>query len=191
MENDINMSCVIGVSAGALSGMNYVSRQIRTLRKTNLGYRHDSRYVGAKALLHSRSILDVGFLVEDRGILEPLDADSFYRPERRYIAVTTNCLTGEVTYFEKGKCTDIIRLSGPPPPCRSISPMVMIDGTPHLDGGCACKIPYQWALDQGFEKVLVIRTREVGFRKEEGYRRRRSDFTESIRSSQKSCPSTP
>ena len=167
MENDINMSCVIGVSAGALSGMNYVSGQIGRSARTNLGCRHDSRYVGAKALLHSRSILDVGFLVEDRGILEPLDADSFYRPERRYIAVTTNCLTGEVTYFEKGKCTDIIRAVRASATMPFISPMVMIDGAPHLDGGCACKIPYQWALDQGFEKVLVIRTREVGFRKEE------------------------
>ena len=46
-----------------------------------------------------------------------------------------------------------------------ISPAVMLDGVPHLDGGCACKIPYEWAIDQGFEKIVVIKTREVAFRK--------------------------
>ena len=47
MENDINLSCVIGVSAGALSGMNYVSGQIGRSGRINLGFRHDSRYIGA------------------------------------------------------------------------------------------------------------------------------------------------
>ena len=167
MENDLNLSCVIGVSAGALSGMNYVAGQIGRSARINLTYRHDSRYVGGRALLHSRSFLDVGFLIEERGILEPFDNDRFNRPEQRFIAVATNCLTGETSYFEKGKCSDIfgaVRASATMP---FISPMVMIDGVPFLDGGCSCKIPYQWALDQGFEKILVIRTREVDYRKPE------------------------
>jgi predicted patatin/cPLA2 family phospholipase len=49
-----------------------------------------------------------------------------------------------------------------------ISPMVMIDGVPYLDGGCSCKIPYEWALQKGFPKILVIRTREAVVRRIEG-----------------------
>ena len=165
MENDLNFSCVIGVSAGALAGMNYVSGQIGRSARTNLRYRHDSRYVGGKALLHSHSFLDVGFLTEDRGILEPFDTERFYRSSQRYIAVATSCLTGKPTCFEKGKTLDIVQGIRASATMPYISPMVMINGKPYLDGGCSCKIPYQWALKQKFEKIVVIRTREPEYRK--------------------------
>ena len=167
MVNDINFRCVIGVSAGALGGMNYVSGQIGRSARINLSFRKDSRYVGVKAFLHSRSILDVGFLTEDRGILEPFDMDRFMQPERRFVAAATNCMSGETAYFEKGQCGDITRAVRASATMPYMAPMVWIDGQPYLDGGCSCKIPYRWALDQGYEKIVVIRTREASFRKEE------------------------
>ncbi len=167
MVNGLNLRCVIGVSAGALGGMNYVSGQIGRSARINLGFRHDTRYVGARALFHGHSILDVGFLTEERGPFEPLDRERFMRPDRRFVAVAANCLTGEAAYFEKGACSDILRAVRASATMPYISPMVMLDGIPYLDGGCACKIPYQWALDQGYPKILVIRTREPSFRKEE------------------------
>ena len=165
MENDLNLSCVIGVSAGALGGMNYVSGQIGRSARTNLTFRHDSRYIGAKAAWHSHSILDVSFLTEDRGIIpEPLDEQRFYRPEQRFIAVATNCLTGGTTYFEKNQCDDIITAIRASATMPYISPEVLIDGTPYLDGGCSCGIPYEWAIEQGFEKIIVIKTRDIYYR---------------------------
>ena len=161
----LKLSCVIGVSAGALAGMNYVSGQIGRSARINLGYRHDSRYVGAKAIANSHSLLDIGFLVEERGIIEPFDCERFENSKQRYIAVATNCLDGSISYFEKGRCNDILSAVRASATMPFISPMVMVDGVPHLDGGCACKIPYQWALDQGFQKIVVIKTREVEFRK--------------------------
>lgn len=167
MLQDINLSCVIGISAGALSGVNYVSGQIGRSGRINLTYRHDSRYVGLRALLHSHSPLDISFLIEDRGIIkEKLDEERFYRKEQRFIAVTTNELTGETVYFEKGKCKDILKAVQASATMPIISPPVMIDGVPHFDGGCSCNFPYQWAMEQGYQKILVIRTRELSYRKE-------------------------
>ena len=174
MENGLNLSCVIGVSAGALAGVNYVSGQIGRSARTNLAYRHDSRYIGARSLLHSHSILDVGFLTEERGVLEPLDRARFDRPEQRFVAVATNCETGAATCFEKGKCGDILLAARASATMPFISPVVMIEGTPYLDGGCACAIPYTWAMEEGFEKILVLRTRELAFR-DRGRVRRRAD----------------
>ena len=165
MQNDLNLSCVIGVSAGALAGMNYVAGQIGRSARTNLTFRHDQRYVGRRALVHSHSFLDVSFLTEDRGILEPLDKERFYRPEQRFIAVATNCLTGEPAYFEKGKCSNILEAVRASATMPYISPMVMIDEVPYLDGACSCKIPYQWAIDQEYSKIVVIKTRETSYRK--------------------------
>lgn len=165
MINDINLTCVIGVSAGALGGANYVSGQIGRSARINLNFRNDSRYIGTKAMANSHSILDVGFLTEDRGIIpEPLDEERFYRPEQRFVAVASDAQTGEAAYFEKGKCTDIlagVRASSTLP---FVSPAYEIDGVPYFDGGCVCKIPYEWAFEQGYNKVIVIRTREASFR---------------------------
>ena len=43
--------------------------------------------------------------------------------------------------------------------------MVYIDGSPYLDGGCSMKIPVDWAIEQGYEKIVVVRTRERRYRK--------------------------
>jgi predicted patatin/cPLA2 family phospholipase len=179
MENGLNLSCVVGVSAGALAGANYVSGQIGRSARTNLVYRHDSRYIGARSLLHSHSLLDVGFLTEDRGVLEPLDRERFDRPEQRYVAVATNCETGKATYFEKGRCSDILLAARASATMPFLSPVVMIDGAPYLDGGCACAIPYRWALDQGYEKIVVLRTRDKAYRDENRMVRRADALAES------------
>ena len=164
MENGINLRCVIGVSAGALGGLNYATGQIGRSARINLKFRHDSRYVGAKALIRSHSILDVGFLTGEADRYEPLLLDRIGSGGRRFVAVATNCLTGGTEYFEYGKCRDILLASRASATMPFISPEVMIDGTPYFDGGCSCCIPYEWALGQGYEKIIVIRTREPEYR---------------------------
>ena len=164
MMRGINFRSVTGVSAGALAGANYLSGQIGRSARINLGYRHDSRYIGPKALRNSGSILDVGFLTEDRDILEPFDRERFNSPARRFFAVATCLENGETVFFEKGSCTDImlsVRASATMP---FISPPVAIDGLHYLDGGCSDAIPFRRAVDSGSEKIVVIRTRDRSFR---------------------------
>ena len=165
MQNDINLSCVIGVSAGALAGMNYVSGQIGRSARANLGYRHDGNYIGVKAIKKSHSVIRLDFLLQDFNAREIINEARFNNPAQRYIAVATNCETGETAYFEKGRCQDIFSAIKASASMPYVSPAVMVEGVPYLDGGCSCKIPYKWAVEEGYEKILVIRTREEAFRK--------------------------
>ncbi|MBO4819324.1 MAG: patatin family protein [Firmicutes bacterium] len=166
MENGINLSCVLGVSAGALGGMNYISGQIGRTARTCLAYRYDSRYIGSRALIRSKSILDVSFLLDDRGILlEPFDEERFETSKQRFVAVTTNCETGTTTYFEKGRCSDIKKAVKASASMPFLTPEVEINGYHYLDGGCSCKIPYQWAINQGYQKIILVRTRDLTYRK--------------------------
>jgi predicted patatin/cPLA2 family phospholipase len=41
-------------------------------------------------------------------------------------------------------------------------------GIPMLDGGIADSIPVQYAREQGYEKLVVVLTRNKGYRKKEG-----------------------
>ncbi|MBQ6655488.1 MAG: patatin family protein [Erysipelotrichaceae bacterium] len=166
MENDINFRCVIGVSAGALSGLNYCSGQIGRSARINLSYRHDGRYVGIRALRKAHSLVNLDFLLRDVGAIEPFNWKYFSNPERRFVAVCANVNTGKAEYLEKGSC-DILSAVKASASMPYVSPEVIVDGQPYLDGGTCCKIPYQWAIDQGYAKIVVVRTRDRSFRKKD------------------------
>lgn len=163
--HNINIHTVIGVSAGALAGMNYVAGQIGRSVRANLGYRYDSRYIGLKALQSSGSILNIDFLLKTYETIEPLNRERFMSADRHFVAVVTNCLNGQTEYRDTGNCRDILAAIKASASMPYLSPMVDVDGTPCLDGGCSCKIAYRWALEHGFGKIVVIRTRDRSFRK--------------------------
>lgn len=167
MENDINLAATVGVSAGALNGYNYAAGQIGRASRFNLSYRHDGNYVGFPAVLRNKGIFGFDLLFDDSRNNDPLNMERFLDAKRRFAAVATDCLTGEAVYFEKGTCPDIfqgIRASASMP---VFSAMVPLAGGKYLDGGCSVNIPFQWALDQGFEKIVVVRTRDRSYRKPE------------------------
>lgn len=167
MLANINLQTTIGVSAGALSGMNYVSGQIGRAARMNLLYRHDSRYVGLTAMKNNHGVIGFDFMFgDDMPGVEAFDEERFLRPERRFIAVASNLTTGKPEYFEAGRSDQIILAAQASASMPYMSEPVMIDGVPYLDGGCTVKIPYQWALDRGFRKIVVVRTRPRDYRKE-------------------------
>ena len=164
MQRGINFQCTLGVSAGALAGVSYVSGQIGRSARANLGHRHDKQYIGTAALRKSKSLIRLDFLLEDFNKIEPLDEARFQDPRRRFLAEATDCRTGTPVFWERGQC-DIMAAAKASASMPFVTPMVSVDGVPCLDGGCSCGIPYDWALAQGFEKIVVIRTRDRGFRK--------------------------
>lgn len=164
MKAGINLACTIGCSAGAMNGLNYVSGQIGRAARMNLRYRHDSRYVGLEAFRHNRGVIGFDFVFGEIEGIEPLNETRFYQSQRRFVAVAANCRTGEAEYFEKGQ-GNILKAVQASASMPFVSKPVEINGDPFLDGGCCDKIPYQWAIDQGYEKIVVVRTREESYRK--------------------------
>ena len=47
-----------------------------------------------------------------------------------------------------------------------VSKPIILDGDPYLDGACSEKITYDWAKNQGFKRIVVVRTRDRAFRQE-------------------------
>ena len=76
----------------------------------------------------------------------------FFQFDRRFIAVATNCETAEPAYFEKDHCRDIFQAVQASASMPFISKMVWMEGYPYLDGGCSDKIPFDWALREGYKK---------------------------------------
>ena len=137
MEQGINFSCTVGVSAGALNGLNYAAGQIGRSARFNLQYRWDSRYVGVQAYRANHGIIGFDFVLDEYNRFDPLNAEVFYRQDRRFVAVATSCLTGKPEYFEKGKCRELMKAVQASASIPYVSHPVEVEGVPCLDGGCA------------------------------------------------------
>lgn len=167
MMNDINFTSVVGCSAGALSAIGYVSGQIGWGARIDLTYRHDPNYCGIGAMKRDGGVTGFSYLFKDIIKALPLDKKRLSDPSRRMAVSATNLLTGKVEYLEKGKCnlSRAIQASATVP---YVSKPVMIKGVPYLDGGCAEKIPFPWSEQSGEKKIMVVRTRELEYRRKPG-----------------------
>ena len=163
MENGINIQTTIGTSAGALNGYNYVAGEMGRAAKINLGYRHDRRYLGPKTLARNRGVIGFDFILDQVEEEIPFNRERYDDPRRRFLVTVTNCQTGAGMYCEKGVTQDFSKALRASASMPFVSEMVEVEGVPCLDGGCAVKIPYRWAIENGFEKILVVRTRPADY----------------------------
>ena len=164
MEKGVNFSSVVGVSAGALSALGYVAGQIGWGARIDLTYRHDKNYCGIGAFRRDHGITGFSYLFDDILREHPLDEARLNDPARRLAVSATNLQTGEVEYFEKGSC-DIFKAVQASASVPYVTRPVVIGGIPYLDGGCAEKIPFPWSETCGEEKIVVVRTRELSYRR--------------------------
>lgn len=171
MQNGINLSCTIGVSAGALNAISYVSGQIGRSARFHLRYRHDPHFVGLNPILSQkeRGIIGFDFLFDKLNEIEPLDSARFMSESRRLLVVCTALASGLPVYFEKRDSEEeimtAIRASASMP---YVSQPVSVRGIRCLDGGCSVKIPFEWPITHGYKKVVVVRTRERTYRAPRG-----------------------
>lgn len=164
---DINMHTTIGISAGSLTGYNYATGSTGRAARINLGFRRDFRYIGFGPLFRDKGLIGFKFLLDDCTEIFPYSEESLSSGRRRFIAVATSCETGETMYFEYGKCGNIFHAIQASSSMPYYSRITDVDGTPCLDGGCSVKVPYRWAINEGFEKIIVVRTLPKSYLREE------------------------
>ena len=168
MEKDFYTTDVIGVSAGACNAIDYVSRQIGRTKKCMIHKEKEyDFYLGLRKMVKEKSMMDMD-LIFDRYPKEliPFDFDTYFQSEMKCDQVVTNCETGKAEYLderkEKERLLKICRASSSMP---LAAPIVRIDGVPYLDGGLADSVPIERALKKGRKKIIVILTRNEGYRK--------------------------
>lgn len=168
MEKDIFFSHVIGVSAGACNAVDYVSEQIGRTRDCMVHSEKElNYYYGIRKGLKEKSIMNMDMIFDKYpNELIPFDYDTYFASESQCEIVTTNCNNGQAEYMsekqDKKKLLKMVRASSSLP---LMCPMVEIDGVPYLDGGLSDSIPIDRALEYGNEKIVVVLTQNIGYRK--------------------------
>ncbi len=166
LEQGITMDAVVGVSAGALFGVNYLSGQRGRVIRYNKRFNGDKDYMGLRPLLRERNIVSTSYAYQEvPQRLDPFDDAAYQRSGVPFYAVVTNIKTGEPEYMQIHSVfaqMDTLRASGSMP---FVSTPVRINRKSYLDGGIADSIPYAWLSKQGCDRLVVVLTRDMHYRK--------------------------
>lgn len=168
IEKGLYFKNCYGVSAGATQGCSYISKQKRRAYNIFTKYMQDKRYASFGNLIKEGNYFGKDFsLKKIPDELEPYDYDTFKNSGINFYAVATNCRTGEAEYLKiddmrKEEDMDKVWASCSLP---LLSKNVRIDDEEYLDGGVADSIPVVKAIKDGNNKVVLVLTRDINYRK--------------------------
>lgn len=168
MEEGIMPDGIIGVSAGAIHGCNFLAEQYGRSVRYNLKYINDKRYVSLKSLITTGDLFNVEFCYDTiPNELNKFDYEKFKENAKDvpFYVGCTNVETGQPEYI---RCTDLkeempyLRASASLP---LVSKIVEVDGKKLLDGGVSDSIPVAYFRGIGYKKNIVVLTRPEGYEK--------------------------
>lgn len=166
LDENIEFDSIVGVSAGALFGVNYLSKQKGRVIRYNKRFNHSKGYLGLLPLLKEGNIVNTEFAYEQvPRKLDPFDDETYQQSTVPFYAVITNFDTGLPEYvqiksvFEQ---MDTLRASGSMP---FVSRPVTIGNHRYLDGAITDSIPFEFLKNEGCDKLVVVLTRDINYKK--------------------------
>ncbi len=167
LDQNIEFDGTIGVSAGSCHGASFLSKQRERGFRVTVDYLKDWRYCSFRSLLVTGDIFGVKMLYDTiPNKLDPYDHEAFGKKKGWFRSVLTNVETGKPEYpILKEMHKDIIYLQASSS-LPMLSKLVKIEDKHYLDGGITDSIPVQKAFEFGMDKVVVILTQPIDYRKE-------------------------
>lgn len=163
LEEGISFDRCYGVSAGAANMTSFIARQLGRNHKFYTEYAFRKEYASTESFFknHNFANLDYiyGTLTNHNGEY-PLDYEAFTSNPTGFTVVACNAEDGSTKYFDKSRIHfddyDIVKASSAVP--VACEPYV-VDGVPYYDGGIADPVPVQKAIDDGYDRIVLILTR--------------------------------
>ena len=172
LDNEIEVDGIVGVSAGVLFGVNYLSKQRGRVIRYNKRFAKDKRYMGLSSLIKTGNMINKEFAYYEVPFkLDVFDQETYEKSNTDFYATITNIETGKPEYvkiknvFEQ---MEILRATSAMP---FVSKIVEINEKKYLDGGLADSIPIKKCKELGYDKIIVILTRPIEYRKKKSNER--------------------
>ena len=144
LDEDIHVDGVIGVSAGVLFGVNYLSKQRGRSIRYNKRFNGDKRYMGMHSLFTTGNIVNTEFAYYTVPYeLDVFDDETFMNSGVPFYAVVTNMQTGKPEYMQIHSVFDQMEVLR----------------------GIADSIPYEKMMEMGYDRIIVVLTRDFSYRK--------------------------
>jgi len=166
LDNKIEVDGIVAVSAGVLFGVNYLSKQKGRAIRYNKKYAADKRYMGLKSYLRTGNIINKEFAYYEVPFkLDIFDQETYAQSKTDFYATITNVETGKPEYVKVKNVFEQMELLRATSAMPFVSKIVELDGEKYLDGGISDSIPIEKCKELGYEKIIVILTRPVEYRK--------------------------
>ncbi|HDR1323767.1 TPA: patatin family protein [Pasteurella multocida] len=166
LTENVQVDGIVAVSAGVLFGVNYPAKQYGRALRYNKKYLNDKRYMGWHSLLTTGNIVNKDFAFYELPFtLDPFDAETFRQSKIDFYATLTNVQTVKAEYVKLDDVfneMEVLRATSAMP---FVSKMVEINGQYYLDGGIADSIPLKKCQALGYDKIIVVLTRPLEYRK--------------------------
>lgn len=168
LDAGIILPHISGVSAGITYAGSYIAQQRGRNIHIIKTYRGDKRYMGVRNFLTDRSIFGLKFAYDKvTNELVPFDWESFRSYKGTMAVGVTNARTGEIEYrngLEMDKSCRMLQATCAIP---MLFPAIELDGQYYYDGGVCEPITIHKAEQDGYQKHIIIMTREKGYVKEQ------------------------
>ena len=166
LDNNIKVDGIIGVSAGVLFGVNYLSKQKGRAIRYNKKFAKDKRYMGMRSFLTTGNIINKDFAYyEIPTKLDIFDEETFEKSDTDFWATVTNIETGEAEYIKLEKPIEQMEVLRATSAMPLVSKIVEWDNKKYLDGGVSDSIPVEKCKSMGYDKIIVVLTRTIEYRK--------------------------
>ncbi|AIZ80095.1 patatin family protein [Actinobacillus equuli] len=166
LDEQLEFDGAVTVSAGALFGVNLPSKQRGRVLRYNKKYMNDKRFLSLKSWLTTGNLINRDFaFYELPTIHDPFDQATFAQSQMDFWVTLTNVETGEPEYFKVQDVFKEMELFRATSAMPFVSQFVEINGKKYLDGGIADSIPLQKCLDLGYDKIVLVLTRPLEYRK--------------------------
>ena len=167
MENNIGFDGAAGISAGAVFGCNFKSKQIGRPVRYNKKYCRDPRYCSVRSLIKTGDLYGVDFCYRELpDVLDPFDRKAFRDNPMEFYMGATDVKTGKCVYH---KCTDggeaDIKWMQASASMPMVSKPVSVDGYLLLDGGITDAVPYRYMESIGYNRNVIVLTQPDGYTK--------------------------
>lgn len=166
MENNINVDGIIGVSAGVLFGVNYLSKQPGRVIRYNKKFLKDPRFMGVKSLIKTGNVINKDFAFYEVPVkLDLFDNDTYKASDVPFYATVSNIETGKAEYIQLHDVFEQMELLRATSAMPYVSEIIEYDGKKYLDGGITDSIPFKKSKEMGYKKTIVVLTRPIDYRK--------------------------
>ena len=165
LDNNFQFDDVYGTSAGALLGIEYLTKDADRMEKLILELSSAKGFIKVQNYFTKGSIFDFDYLLNQLPKEKlPFRKEEFFNSKNNFYAVSANVDDNCVAYFSQKEPNFLAGLtsSASLPP---FSKPIMIDGKGYLDGGVFASVPFMKALEEDARHIVVIATREKGYRK--------------------------
>ena len=165
---ELSVNGIVGVSSGALFGVNYVSKQKERAVRYNKKYADDKRYMGLYSWITTGNAVNKDFAFYELPCkLDIFDNEAFKKAETDFYVVMTNVESGKPEYVlieDAFAQMEYLRATSALP---FASKIIEINGKKYLDGGISDSIPIDFCESLGYDKIIAVLTRPEGTYKED------------------------